>query len=72
MAETKGNYDIGHKMPYSHINMGIDYSYVGGKRGWYLLNKRVPANAKIPREAKTAMVRNSRNNKSPSADIRKS
>ena len=36
MAETKKNYDIGHKIPYSHINIGIDYSYVGGKRGWYL------------------------------------
>ena len=72
MAETKGSYDISHKMPYSYINIDIDYSYVGGKRGWYLLNRRVLANAKIPREAKTAMVRNSRNTKSPSANIRKS
>ena len=43
MAETKGNYDTLYKMPYNHINIGIYYSYVGGKRGWYLLNKRVPA-----------------------------
>ena len=72
MAETKGNYDTSYKLPYNHINKGIDYTYVGGNRGWYILNKRVPANAKIPREAKTAMVRNSRNTKSPSANIRKS
>ena len=46
MAETKGNYDTSYKLPYSHINIGIDCSHVGGKRGWYILNKRVPANAK--------------------------
>ena len=34
MAETKGNYDNSYKLPYNHINKGIDYTYVGGKRGW--------------------------------------